>query len=85
MHSDGLMDKQIFSPAKKRVCQPHYLNGRSSSGIIAGPINSVMPRAWPRAREMNPRCSSRISIELTDGAVRLKKRCSTAWVGATPA
>jgi hypothetical protein len=53
MHSDGLRDKQIFSPAGERVCQAHYLNGWSSSGFIAGSIDSVMPRAWPGAREMN--------------------------------
>lgn len=36
-------------------------------------------------RRMNPRPSSRINIDLTDGGVRSKKRWKSACAGATPA
>ena len=34
---------------------------------------------------MNPPLSSRMSIEFTEGGVRLKNRWRSAWLGTTPA
>ena len=63
----------------------HNLKGRSSDGIQSRLMVSSIARALPGMRRMNPRCSSRISMEFTDGGVRLKNRWKSACLGATPA
>src|ERR1035441_4857325 len=69
-------------------CRPVWRQnrkGRSSGGIQSGLMASSMARALPGMRRMNPLCSSRISMEFTDGGVRSKNRWKSAWLGATPA
>ena len=66
----------VLSPLQRT---PHQnLKGCSRGGIRSGSMQSSIALATPGVRRMNPRCSSRISMELTDGGVRLKNRCRSA-------
>jgi len=56
----------------------HTLNGRSRGGIQLGLMVSSIARALPGTRRINLRRSSRISMELTEGGVRLKNRAKSA-------
>lgn len=57
-----------------RSVRHQNLKSRSSGGIQSGLMVSSMALAVWGTRRINPRCSSRISMEFTDGGVRLKNR-----------
>jgi len=56
------------------VLSAQNLKGRSIGGIESGGRVISMARAFRAMRRMNSRCSNRMSIEFTEGGVRLKKR-----------